>query len=288
MLWAELKKWLFVREAISTSTSSYVYGVNAKPLYSGVFSPFLWQCTSYTFVYTHVREDKHMVTLTIHFVKCCIMYTKFWILKPRKYWLKSSTYYFIKHVRPLHGFGCGCGNLQMTHHGWPGSPGTQGWTMQGGAGGPFLHKEAFLRSHSHPQNASSKAPASCQVEPDTGFPESSICFWGKVWVKQADENKSVVRYQEVVKPNLASLAGWPVAWMMRPYRMQEQKGRCATLQQLSFLSISSYGWDLFSDVGCHEYPKFLFPKAHPWGNIRVPRQGWPFSSEIMEQIHIRF
>lgn len=83
-------------------------------------------------MYTHVLEDKHMLTPTVHFVKCCVLYIKFGILKPRKYWLKSSTHYFIKHARPLHGFGCGY--LQMTHHCWPGSP-----------GGPSLHKEAFLR-----------------------------------------------------------------------------------------------------------------------------------------------
>lgn len=47
-------------------------------------------------------------------------------------------------------------------------------------------------SHSHPQNASSKAPASCQVESDTGFPESSICFWGKFRMNQAYKNWSVL------------------------------------------------------------------------------------------------
>lgn len=110
----------------------------------GVFPPFLWQCTSYTFVYTPVLEDKHTFTLTIRFVKGCVLYIKFWILKPRKYWLKSSTYYFIKHARSLHGFGCGCGYLQMTHHRWPGSPGMQGWTMQGAAGGPSFPAQGNL------------------------------------------------------------------------------------------------------------------------------------------------
>lgn len=191
MLSAELKKWLFERGAVSTFISNHVYRVDAKPLYSGFFPPFLWQCTSYTFVYTPVLEDKHMLTLAIHFVKCWVLYIKFWILKPRKYWLKSSPYNFIKHARPLHGFGCVCGYLQMTHHCWPGSPGKHGWTMQGGAGGPSLHKEAFL-SHSHPQNASSKAPVFCQVKSVTGFPEFSIRFWGKLWMNQADENGSVV------------------------------------------------------------------------------------------------
>lgn len=133
----------------------------------------------------------------------------------------------------------------------------------------------------HPQNASSKAPASCQVKPDTDFPESSIWFWGKVWMNQADENKRAVRCQELVSPNHASLAGWLLAWVMRPYRKQEQKGRCVIFKQLNFLSISSYWWDAFSDVGCHKYPKFLFPKAHLWGNIDVltradhsPRRSW--------------
>lgn len=66
--------------------------------------------------------------------------------------------------------------------------------------GPFREEQEVLPctrkpssgSHSHPQNATSKAPAFYQVESDTGFPESSICFWGEVWMNQADENASVV------------------------------------------------------------------------------------------------
>lgn len=129
MLSADLKKWSFVRGVVSTFISNHVYGVDAKPLYSGFFSSF--PLTQVHKLHICALEDKHMLTLTIHSVKCCVLYIKFWILKPRKYWLESSTYYFIKHARPLHGFRCGCGYLQMTHHCWSGSPGMQGWTVQG-------------------------------------------------------------------------------------------------------------------------------------------------------------
>lgn len=160
-----------MREAVSTFISNHIHEADAKPLYSGFFPPFFRQWRK---IYTHNVEDKHMLTHTHHSL-CKVLHIVYQVLNfKRKYWLKSSTYYFIKHARSLHG--CGCGYLQMTHHCWPESPGMQGWTMQGGAGGPSLHKEAFHISHSHPQNASSKAPAFCQVKSNTSFSESSICF----------------------------------------------------------------------------------------------------------------
>lgn len=92
----------------------------------------------YTFVCTHVLEDKHTLTLTIHFVKCCVLCIKFWIINPRKYRLKSSAHYFIKHARPFMVSDVGVDICK-----WLTVAGMQGWTMQGGAGGPSLH---FLTS----------------------------------------------------------------------------------------------------------------------------------------------
>jgi len=99
-----------------------------------------------TYLYTRTRGQAHAHT---HSSLCKVLLIVHKVLnfkKPRKYWLKSSTYHFIRHARPFHGFRYGCGYLQMTDHHWPGSPGTQGWTVQGGAGGPSLRKETF----SHP------------------------------------------------------------------------------------------------------------------------------------------
>lgn len=111
----------------------------------GFFPPFLWQCTSYTFVHTHVLEDKHA---HIHHSLCKVLHLVYQVFnfKTQKILVKIFYILFYQTCQtPLHAFGCGCGYLQMTHHRWPGSPGMQGWTMQGGAGGPFLHQEAFLR-----------------------------------------------------------------------------------------------------------------------------------------------
>lgn len=135
-----------MRGAVSTFTSSNVYGVDAKPLYSGFFSSFpLAMHKLHICVYTCTRgqTDAH-----IHHSLCKVLHIVYQVFnfKTQKILVKIFYILFYQTCQtPLHAFGCGCGYLQMTHHRWPGSPGMQGWTMQGGAGGPFLHKEAFLR-----------------------------------------------------------------------------------------------------------------------------------------------
>lgn len=140
------------------------------------------------------REENHTLILTLHFVKCCVLYIKFWIKKKKqpttqKILVKIFYILFYQTCQTPHGFRCGCGYLQMTHHRWPGSPGTQGWTVQGGAGGPSPCKETFHGSRSHPWIASAKASASCWAESGVfqNWVLSSV-FEARSELNQADKN----------------------------------------------------------------------------------------------------
>lgn len=235
-------------------------------------------------VYTCTRGQTDAHT---HHSLCKVLHIVYQVLNFKMQKILVKIFYILfyrKCQTPPHGFGCGCGYLQITHHHWPGSPGMQGWTMQGGQEVLSCTRKPSSGSHSHPQNASSKAPASCQVEPDTDFPESSIWFWGKVWMNQADENKSAERYREVVNPSHASLAGWLLAWVIwGPTESRSKMEDVLLLNNLISCQYSATGEMYFQmwDVTSTPYSCFL-------KHIRVPHQGWPFSSEIIEQIYSRF
>lgn len=77
MLSADLEKGIICERSSKLFISNHVHGVDAKPLYSEVSSSFPLTMYKYTFVCTHVLEDKHTLTLTIHFVKCCVLCIKF-------------------------------------------------------------------------------------------------------------------------------------------------------------------------------------------------------------------